>query len=187
MTRLHPADAGTYDVYANDQLVSTRTIPALPGAWLEVPTLIPGALVTDATRIRIVRIWRATTCRTIIGLTRVRTPPISSTGEWLAQFQAGAVELSGASVVVETTASGARELVVMLDWFTPGAARGDAKIFVHVLDADAQIVAQADTRSAEGALPAGELAAGAVQRPNPDWRAAGKLPRDYGAVRPGEL
>ena len=35
-------------------VVGTRVIPALPGAWLEVPTLIPAAIVTDATRIRIV-------------------------------------------------------------------------------------------------------------------------------------
>ena len=33
VTRLHPGDAGTFDVYANDQLIGTRVIPSLPGSW----------------------------------------------------------------------------------------------------------------------------------------------------------
>jgi hypothetical protein len=163
VTRLHPADAGTYDVYANDQLVSTRTIPALPGAWLEVPTLIPGALVTDATRIRIVPHLAGDYMPYYHWAYQGTYPMVVSPGEWGASFQAGAVELSSASVAVETTASGTRELVVTLDWFTSGAVLGDAKIFVHVLDAEGQIVAQVDTRPARGALPPGNWLPGQLR------------------------
>ena len=55
VTRLLPQDQpGTFDVYLDDRLVAKRWIPAVPGKWLEVATLLAGDQVTDKTQIRIV-------------------------------------------------------------------------------------------------------------------------------------
>jgi hypothetical protein len=156
VTRLHPADAGTFDVYANDTLVATRVIPALPGAWLEVPALIPPELVGETTRIRIVP-----------HLTGDYMPyyhwayqgnpyqPTTFGDQPLATFEDGAIQLASADLSTEVTDAGERWLQVGLSWQTDGSAAGDAKIFVHLLDADGNNVAQADVRPGRGALPPG--------------------------------
>ncbi len=153
ITRLHPEYEGTFDLYANDQLVGTRVIPALPGAWLEVPTLIPAALVTDATRIRIVpHVLKSQDYMPYYHWayqgTYVTAP---ASGEPLATFESGAVQLSDAALSLDAS----RMLTVTLDWVTDGSAQGDYKIFVHVLNADGVNVAQADIRPGRGALPPG--------------------------------
>lgn len=156
VTRLHPADAGTFDVYAGDQLVGTRVIPALAGAWLEVPTLIPSALVGATTRIRIVpHVGGDYMPYYHWAYQGDPYQPVTFAGEPLAAFEADAIRLMNADIVTEVAENGERTLQIGLDWQTDGSAQSDAKIFVHLLDADGNTVAQADVRPGGGALPPG--------------------------------
>jgi hypothetical protein len=55
ITRLHPANYGTYDMYVNEQFVDRKWIPQILGTWFEIATLIPSTFVTGTeTHIRIV-------------------------------------------------------------------------------------------------------------------------------------
>jgi hypothetical protein len=158
ITRLHPADAGTFDVYANEQLVGTRVIPQLPGAWLEVPTLIPASLVTAETYIRIVphvggdyMPYTHWTVQRALGSTPEDLPPVTPK----VTFQDGAIELYGFNVEQRQQDDGSYAIDVTLRWNSEGQAQGDYKIFMHVLGADENIVAQADVRSGLGGYPPG--------------------------------
>ncbi len=160
VTRLHPADAGTFDVYANDQLIGTRVIPALPGSWHEVPTLIPAAMVTAQTRIRIVPHVAGDYMPYQHWAYQGDYQPAPLTDDPLATFEDGAIQLSQADLTVNADP---RSLTVALTWQTEGGARGDYKIFVHVLDADGQIIAQADVRPGNDNLPPGNWIAGTIR------------------------
>ncbi len=155
VTRLHPGDAGTFDVYANDQKVATRVIPSLPGSWLEVPTLIPAALVTDATRIRIEPHVSGDYMPYYHWAYQGTYQPVTFPGDPLATFENGAIQLKAAGLTQDTAESGEPTLNVSLAWQTDGSAQGDYKIFVHVLAADGSTVTQADTRPGQGVLPPG--------------------------------
>ncbi|MEP7292991.1 MAG: hypothetical protein ABI835_14510, partial [Chloroflexota bacterium] len=156
VTRLLPNDPGTFDLYANDQLIHAAVIPPLPGQWLEVPTLIPAALVTENLRIRVVP-HVAGNYMPYYHWAYQGNPylPVTFAGEPLATFQSGAIQLMGADFSTEITETGERWLQVNLEWQTDGSAQGDGKIFVHVLDEAGEIVAQSDTRPAQGVLPPG--------------------------------
>jgi hypothetical protein len=163
VTRLHPADAGTFDVYANGILVATRVIPALPGAWLEVPTLVPAALVTDATRIRIVPHTSGDYMPYYHWAYQGSVyQPEMLDNEPLATFQSGALQLQSVDFSEDFTPSGEPRVAISLTWQTDGTAQGDAKIFVHLLDADGNTVAQADVRPGGGALPPGNWLLGGI-------------------------
>lgn len=160
ITRLHPGDAGEYDVYVDDALIAQRVIPPLPGTWLDVPVLIPAAHITgERTSIRIVprvagdyQPYRHDLYQGDYRFTPSTTTP-------LATFQDGAVRLylesSNALSTDENMA------VLPLIWETPTGANGDYKVFVHVLNDTDQIVAQADVRPAQGNLPFGNWIPGA--------------------------
>jgi hypothetical protein len=153
VTRVHAVNAGTLDIYANNTLVGTRWIPTLPGSWLELATLIPRALVTMPLHIRIVPhtpgghympyhhwIYQLDYDAPLPGDTPLTT------------FEDGAIRLYDAETRVSDEGT---RLAVMLNWGTDGTAQGDYKVFVHVLDADGNNVAQADERPGEGTLPPG--------------------------------
>lgn len=150
VTRLHPASAGEFDVYANDSLIATRVIPALPGGWLEVPTLIPAAQVIDNTRIRIVP--RGDYLPAAHWVYQGAYTPTGNEGEPFAAFQEGAIEVHDPGIRWEEED---RTYEISWFWRTDGRARGDYKIFLHVLDENDNIAAQADTRPGGGALPPG--------------------------------
>jgi hypothetical protein len=150
VTRLHPADGGTFDIYANDQLVSTRVIPALPGAWLEVPTLIPGVLVGGETRVRVVPHTSGDYQPYYHWAYQGHYSPISY--EPFAVFQSAGVQLHYTELSFDPSS---HSLTVELGWDTQSGGQGDAKVFVHVLDANGVNVAQADIRPGHGALPPG--------------------------------
>ncbi|MEP6987178.1 MAG: hypothetical protein ABI970_16345, partial [Chloroflexota bacterium] len=52
ITRIHPSAEGSIDIYVrnkaqqNETLIATKVIPATPGQWLEIPTLIPSKYLT---------------------------------------------------------------------------------------------------------------------------------------------
>jgi hypothetical protein len=151
VTRLHSADAGTFDVYANDLLVATRVIPSLPGAWLEVPMLIRASFVTEATRIRIVPHTSGDYMPYYHWAYQGNYPPYLDR-EPIARTPAGEIQMYRAGSSVDEQS---HILTVDIGWNTLSGAQGDYKIFVHVVDADGQNVAQADVRPGRGALPPG--------------------------------
>lgn len=53
VTRVHSANAGTFDVYVNDTQVATRTLPVVAGQWLDIVTFVDEQGLTDQTAIRI--------------------------------------------------------------------------------------------------------------------------------------
>ena len=163
VTRVHPASSGTFDIYADDTFVATRVIPSLPGSWLEIPTLIPAALVTENTRIRIVPNVAGDYMPYYHWAYQGEAyQPNLIEGEPLAAFQSGAIQLMGADLTTEAAASGETLLHIALQWQTEGSAQGDAKIFVHVLAQDGSIVAQVDDRSGRGSLPPGNWLPGSL-------------------------
>lgn len=165
VTRLHPFSRGTLDVYANGERVARRWLPDLPGAWLDVHTLIPAALVTSGTlHIRVVPDtpggaylphWHSVYQGEYV------SEPVSP--QAVTTFQDGAITLASTNLTVNSGQDGDAELVVSLVWHSGGQAQGDYKIFVHVLDEDGTIAAQADTRPGGGALVTGNWLPGTFQ------------------------
>lgn len=159
VTRLHPGDAGTFDVYANEQLVAERVIPSLPGSWYEVPTLIPASMLTAETRIRIVPHVAGDYMPYQHWAYQGDYQPPAREHDPVATFQDGAIQLVDAGLsVVE-----GRAVALTLAWRTDGGAQGDYKTFVHVLNDDGQIVAQADERPGDGNLPPGNWIVGTIR------------------------
>lgn len=148
ITRVHPYDGGTFDVFANSLRVSQRMVPVERGRWLEVLTIIPSVLIMDETvTIRIVPhvngghympyhhwLYSGTLAHDI--------PPQTS----IAQYQDGAIHLVDAVAQVE-----AGQVIVTLTWWGDGQAQGDWVRFVHLYeDLNAPPVAQVDTRPLDG-------------------------------------
>jgi hypothetical protein len=152
VTRLHPADRGTFDVYANGVLVGTRVIPPLAGAFLEIPTRISAeSISSDRLSVRIVPRGNADYMPYTHWLYQGGTfPSTTSTDRWQAAYQEGAIQLARADVRLD-----ARDLILTLHWHTDSGAAGEYKFFVHILGADDTIVAQHDAYPGNGALPPG--------------------------------
>ncbi|GAB4526440.1 MAG: hypothetical protein OHK0046_43230 [Anaerolineae bacterium] len=143
VTRLHPVNAGTFDVYANGQLVDTQWIPAVPGQWFEVATLIPAQTITDAQlSLRIVP--------NVPGghympyyhwlLQGDYNPPVEVLAED-SVFDTPAIPFEGFNLFVEISPDADVTAAVQ----TTGTATGDYKFFIHLYaDVNAPPVAQAD-------------------------------------------
>src|SRR5690606_18191179 len=155
VTRLHPVNAGTYTGYVNGNAVARRWIPALPGAWLEVPVLIPHELMTTPTQIRVVpetpgghympyHHWFYQLAADA-GVALPDEPPYAT-------FQDGRILLYEPELSYDPATG---QLALGLTWGTAQAAEGDYKLFVHVLGDDERIVAQLDQRPWQDTLPPG--------------------------------
>jgi hypothetical protein len=159
VTRTHPVYAGTFDVYANDVLVGTRWIPAIPGKWLEIATFIPEEVATDPTRIRIVphvpNGFYMPYYHWAYGMDSVPVMPDNVQ----TIFQDGAIVLSKSEISYVSESS---QLAVNLDWYTEGNAQGDYVVFVHLYNQAGELVAQADERPGDGTLPPGNWLPGTI-------------------------
>jgi hypothetical protein len=159
VTRLHPAHAGTFDVFIDDMFVATRVVPALPGSWLDVPTLIPGERIGERSRVRIVPALSGDYMpyrHTIFQGADDLAAPFEVLD---AQFQDGAIGLSIRAVAFD---EGGAALAIELIWSSDGSAQGDYQLFVHLLNADDAIAAQLDQRPGSGNLPPGNWLPGRV-------------------------
>ena len=166
VTRLHPEDAGTIDVYANGELVGTRWIPAMQGNWLEVVTCIPAAVVaktttSDTVHIRIVPHvsggFYMPYYHWIYGCPKAEAAP----KEPVSAFQEGAIQLGSAKLDYQPDKA---TLGVNLEWYTDGSAKGDYKVFVHLYaDPSKPPVAQLDMRPGNGTLPPGNWLPGVLR------------------------
>lgn len=169
VTRLHPVNSGTISIYVGspreeERLVATRWIPALPGRWLEIATLIPHPVLPtgEPLRIRVVPDipgghympyyhWVYT------GVYNAGQPPEKP----IVTYQNAAIMLAGYSV---DYSAGASQLTVRLDWYGSGASQGDYLVFVHLYgDVSEPPVAQADVRPGSGTLPPGNWLPGAIR------------------------
>lgn len=149
VTRIHPVNSGTFDVYVDDRLVDTQWIPVFAGHWLEIMTLIPAEFITsEAIRLRIVPhvpgghympyyhwLWQG-----------VFDPLddehfLSNTGEDIgspiASYQSGAFNLR---------VRFADDNVIEIVYETDGTAQDDYKTFVHLYnDINQPPIAQFDS------------------------------------------
>src|SRR5262249_11032817 len=48
ITRVHPRNAATLNIFVNSQQVGTRIVTAIPGQWLEIASYIPDKLITSS-------------------------------------------------------------------------------------------------------------------------------------------
>lgn len=162
ITRVHPAHAGAFDVYANEQLAATRAIPFLPGSWLEIATFIPAASVTsDQTQIRIVpRLAEGDYVPYRHWAWQGDYPGADAPDQTApAIYQDGAFSLARTAIRQEE-----HYLSVELDWRTGGAATGDWIAFVHLYPEgdETRVIAQTDRRPGSGTLPPGDWLPGAL-------------------------
>jgi hypothetical protein len=154
VTRVNAMHRVEYNVYADEQFVGTRFVPQERGRWLEIPTLIPAALVTDSTLTLRIRVnspdgdYMPYYHLLYQGDYAVPAPPAAP----LVQFQDGALLLADLVQRLE-----GRTLQLDVTWFTGQGARGDYAIFVHAYAGDGSQpqVAQTDVRPGGNALPPG--------------------------------
>ncbi len=160
LTRLHPAFSGSFDVYVNDTYVARRTIPMIPGRWLDVATFIPPEIIDGSTGVHF-RIAPDVNN----GFYMPYMHQLLQLGSdelyraWLEDsprvtYQDGAISLMALSF--EQTADA---LALELIWQTDGTAYGDYRFFVHVYDdVNNTPVAQWDGYTNETLTPANWLA-----------------------------
>ena len=164
ITRLHPAAAGSYAVYADEVKIAERMIPMAPGGWLDVPVLIAD-VPTAQTRIRIVPTVTGDYQPFAHTVFQGEYAPTIESGSGAATFDNGALSVTP-TLTVENGQAGGRTLAITLAWVRADGdsvgAWGDDKRFIHVLNSDDQIVAQADGFLVNGMLPPGNLLPGAV-------------------------
>ncbi len=166
ITRLHPASTGTFDVYANDHFVATRWIPAIPGRWLEVATLIPAefmSIAPSSTHIRIVPHVPSGYYMPYNHITYYYAKhSVQSTFALpLSEFQSGAIQLGSVDLDYQPDKA---KLGVYFEWFTDGGAKGDYKVFVHLYAyVSKPPVAQLDMRPGNGTLPPGNWLPGVLR------------------------
>ncbi|MBN8639371.1 MAG: hypothetical protein J0M07_28895, partial [Anaerolineae bacterium] len=153
ITRLHAANPGEIDVYVGDTLVSTRLIPALAGSWLEIPTLLPAQVVTDNTRVRIVPRTAGDYMPYMHWVYQGPATSYTFADPPLGTFEDGAIAVYNPNISYGVTEAGDYHIMPEWLWSTDGRAMGNLKMFVHVLDANGQIVTQSDMYPGAGALP----------------------------------
>jgi hypothetical protein len=136
------------DIYVENTHIAQRWIPAIPGAWFDVPTLIPAdAIPGDTLKIRVEStvpggaympsVHEIYAVRDTSDYTRTQ----SDSTEAVATYQNGAFWLADSDVTVSGD-----DVRVNLAVATDGSASGDYRMFVHLYDdINAQPVAQVDT------------------------------------------
>lgn len=156
--RAHAGAAGTIAISVDGALFTERVIPEAPGHFIEIPILIPAVLISGSLALRVEAepglvyqpyqhwIYQGTYTAAL-----VEAP--------LLTYQNGAIALAELNWSVDPEA----HLTLALTWASGGTARGDAVLFVHVVDAGGAIVAQYDARPGRGALPPGNWIAGSFR------------------------
>ncbi len=167
ITRVHPHNPATLTVFVNGARLATRVIPAIPGQWLEIATLVPAsAIVGPQTRVR--------------AEANITDPAVGHympyyhwfyQGTYLADNGVtlpGPVATFGPSIRLAgrrlTYNAESRIVHIDLEW-QGGEAAGDAKVFIHLYDAAGKLVenAQIDQRPGSGTLPPGNWLPGTLR------------------------
>lgn len=162
VTRVHGRSSVPLRVYVNGELVARRVQPAVPGRWLEIVTLVPGAQVTGTrTRVRLMADveagaaylpyyhWAFQGDFVISALPD--SPPMATFGE------GGTIRLREVAVEYMAAAQDVPgQVTVHVIWQGPADDTGDGVVFVHLYNTDnleTEPVAQVVTRPGAGVLP----------------------------------
>lgn len=151
VSRYNAPSGGDITVTVNGTYTVQRTVPSLPGMFVEVPTLIPRDVAPDGVlHIHITRGYEYDAVYPYRHWLYAGDYPENAPMDYPIVYQDGAVKLD------VTTAHEDDALAVTLDWWTDGRATGDYIAFVHVYDdLNAPPVLQVDQRPMNGALPPG--------------------------------
>ncbi len=164
VSRIHPASAGTLDIYVNGEFVDTQWIPSIPGKWLEIVTCVPkeiaGNSITNSMRVRIEPSISIGFYEPFYHWLYGCPTPDSLPNNTLTTFQSGAIVLADAAVEYQPAEA---QMQANIQWYTDGSAEGDYKLFVHVLNEADEIVAQTDTYPGNGTLPPGNWLPGVLR------------------------
>lgn len=153
-TRVHAERAGAFAVYADDARVAGHTLPALPGGWLDVPTLIPGDRVTaERVQLRIVP-------DAADGMYQpAHHWAFADADQWLNPIPTGSPAVTffdgAAALFAPTLTQPAPDtLALTVTWagVRPDDLAGDWTVFVHLLSEDGTLVRQIDRRPGYGGL-----------------------------------
>ncbi len=132
LTFVHPGSHGTLDIYANDQFMSRRWIPDMPGWIISIPTTIPSEFVTGESLT--IRIEPTVADGYYMPLRHLAIQadfdPEPPPGQPLATYQNGALELSEIWQRINRN----QALELSLYWYSDGSAEGDYRFFVHLYD-----------------------------------------------------
>ncbi len=155
--RVHPRYPIEIKLYVDEALVGTRTIPALPGRWIEIPSLVEGHLITGAqTRIRVEANLSDPTSGHYMPYQHWfyqgrYTPATAESSEPRARFGAH-LWVYAAQVEYEPTI---RALSLKMTWDLKAPEVTDGVLFLHLYDQDGTLRedAQLDRRPGGGTLP----------------------------------
>lgn len=155
--RVHPRYPIEIKLYVDEALVGTRTIPALPGRWIEIPSLVEGHLITGTqTRIRVEANLSDPTSGHYMPYQHWfyqgrYTPATAESSEPQARFGAH-LWVYAAQVEYEPTI---RALSLKMMWDLKAPEVTDGVLFLHLYDQDGTLRedAQLDRRPGGGTLP----------------------------------
>jgi hypothetical protein len=159
ITRVHAAFAGSFDVYINGDYTATRTLPTVPGQWLDIATAVDGERIEATTTVEITPDVPGGHYMPYYHWAyqgeRAPQPPVN--GEPLARF-GDVIRISDLNTTLADD-----QLVVAFDWTANASQRADYRMFVHVYDdVDAPPIFQADRYPIDGATPPGNSLTGEV-------------------------
>jgi hypothetical protein len=168
IVRVHPFEAADLELRVNGERVGVRHVPAQPGEWLEIASLIPGATIRDQrTRLQITVKDGAAAYLPFYHWFYQGTfaPDTHSVNAAAPAIFAGAITLKGRALAYDP---GTRTLTLTLDWEAGGGVEGmDAKLFVHLYAPDGTLIelpgAQFDGRLGGGTLPPANLLLGTLR------------------------
>jgi hypothetical protein len=160
ITRVHSINGGHIRVLVDGVLMSERTLPVLPGQWLDVPTWIPASRVSG----------EQLAFEILSDIHDGHYMPYVHT-LWAGTYQPDLLENPFASFAEGALTVGdliLRQqddtLDVQLAWQSDGQPLPDGLIFVHLIDAlDRPPVAQIDRRLGYGSLTPGMLISGVLR------------------------
>jgi len=158
VARLHPQEAGAMAVKVNDRHVGPWRYPAAKGHWLETAFAIPGDLITDVPlKIELQHIDEGGTTEPtgiyhLWAYQGLSLPPEAAPQMSLEKrFESGIV-LQGYDLAANELRPG-DDLRLTLYWSAENTPDVDAKVFLHLYDAQGEIVAQIDQRPFDDTRP----------------------------------
>lgn len=167
--RVHPRSAATLNLFANGTPVGTRVIPAIPGRWLEIVSVIPGKYIAPL----------QTTLRIEVTITDPAGGHYMPYYYWFYYGKYApdqtvqnpgppityrrAVQLLGHKFEYNQEN---RQISVDLEWRRYAEVAVDAKVFVHVYDSAGKLLegTQIDERPGGGSLPPANFLTGTTVR-----------------------
>lgn len=161
VSRVHPVNDTSIEVFVNDTLVDTQWIPDAPGNWLDIYTRIPQQLLEKTSVIRIIpnlesgEMYVPAHHQIIVDVDNTTATPEQT----IAKFQDDQLMLTDFNFIQSTS-----EISVTLDWYSTGKTTGDYRFFAHLYnDVNQPPVAQWDNYLSNGMLPLGNWLQGKRQ------------------------